>query len=143
MSELQKRLEPNLSLLQSEEKFISKYSCSIKPTNNTQMSLTMSRISVKIKKLDNVLRKLRTKNRRALIICRSMDMFSIVREHLKRSHFSSIFLDPVKKFFSLNKHLDCLAKIHCNCRKLSEIFILSIYKAYYQSTHLYNPNEFQ
>jgi len=97
VAELQSRLEPNLSLLQREEKLISEHNHLNQSSASSLDQFSTSNISVKINQLDSMLRKLRIRGQRCLVICRSTDMLNIVKQHLKRSHFSFIFLDPVRQ----------------------------------------------
>ena len=94
---LQERLHPNLSFVRQQQEALESSDVSHLPSVTSfkpdPFRCTAS-LSVKLEKLDQLLRQFRLSGERALVFCQMPEMLELLRRYLNRQHFSFTFLEP-------------------------------------------------
>jgi SNF2 family DNA or RNA helicase len=94
---LQDRIHPNLTFLRQQEKTLERAQCSrlfAAPTPVTSTDVfRCSNLSVKLEKLDQLLRQIRMRGERTLVFCQMPEMLDLLRYYLNSRHFSFTILE--------------------------------------------------
>ena len=102
---LQRRLHPSLALLRRHDEAIASLPASTFAASQSRVTSPPSRaltsdsshsssLSVKLAKLDELLRRIRRDGERALVFCQMPEMFDFLRRYLSSHLFSFTFLEP-------------------------------------------------